>query len=111
MRTGGVFKRPGVKTEEAAERTGVRDLRSRRRTNEEIPGSEREDTGKEVHEGNDEDVDDRATPTEETRGGVEKHDHHASCDRKESEKRASTCPELPKSDSTERESVEPIQWR
>ena len=67
--------------------------RSRRHTDEAIPGSEREDTCKEVNEGNDEEADDdRATPTE---------DHHASCDREETEKRDSTCPELPKSKSVE----------
>ena len=112
MRTRGVVKRPGVTIDEAAERAGVRDLRSRRRTDEEIPGSELEDTRKEVNEGNDEEaIDDSARPTEETRGRVENHDHHASCDCEETQKRDSTCPELLKSDSIERESVEPIQWR
>ena len=72
----------------------------RPRNDEEIPRSEREDTGK-VNEGNDEgEVDDSATPTEVTRGGVEKHDHK-SCS-EEAEKRLSTCPENPKSDSIER---------
>ena len=111
MRTRGVFKLPGVKIVGAAERAGVRDLRSRRRTDEEIPGSEREDTGKEVNEGNDEEeVDDSETPTEVTRGGDEKQDHQACCDCEETENKESTCPELPKSVSMERESVASTQW-